>query len=262
MLFVILPVTIIIISFFHKDHKVIQNIANFCAIGGNIFVVGHLASKGLLEEYFHTFFVTIYNTPSLETKVKIFNELFYNKINIYTSSIKDIIDFQEFVQTQVNTNFPSYIKIIKTLSQTDLVPFASKVAEQLYKSYNENLMLLSAKSLSGNMTTTITNSLSQKLGTILGFTLMTFAIGFLGYKTYQKAELLQEAAALLVDSGKRITSNIKSNIETDKAVSVVNDNIANAADSVVKVAKGVQQNQEVYVVLAGIVANNGVNLKK
>lgn len=136
-------------------------LSNFLSIGGNLFSVGHLASKGLLQEYFRTFLLTIYNAPSLETKIMLFSEFFNKNINIYSPLVKDIPAFKFFIQEQFNNNFESYVKLLKTLSQLEIMPFASGVSQQLYNSYNTNLASLTPKPDHDVVLSTI--SLSNKI---------------------------------------------------------------------------------------------------
>lgn len=98
MLLLVIPLTIIILSFYYPQIKWLQILASFLVISGSIFSIGsldHLASKGLLEEYFKTFFLTIYNAPSLESKIKLFSDFFNQKINTYVLPVENVNDFKQ-----------------------------------------------------------------------------------------------------------------------------------------------------------------------
>lgn len=123
MIIVIIPLTFIILSFVYLTKFWLQLLANFFSIAGNLFSLGHLISKGLLEEYFRTFLLTIYNAPSLETKISLFSDFFNTNINTYCSSVKNIKEFQ------------TYVKTLKSLSQIDIMSFSAEIAERLYLSY-------------------------------------------------------------------------------------------------------------------------------
>ena len=102
---IIIPLTIILLSFYYPESTKLRILSGFCAIGGNLFSIAHLASKGLLEESFRTFFLTVYNVPSLDTKIKLFSDFFNQRINIHALTIENITAFRDFIQQQLNNNF-------------------------------------------------------------------------------------------------------------------------------------------------------------
>lgn len=196
----------------------LQMLANFCSIGGNIFSLGHMMSKGLLEEYFRTFLITIYNASSLETKLLLFSDFFNQSINTYVLLVKNAANFQSFVQESITTNFESHKAILKQIRPMDIMMYANKIADQLFTAYNKTLVV-------GNNITVDVMTLSQKFihygGTIF---LSGIAIGVAVYLGYKNAALLTELSGEFVAVAKRCTETIRSWIRIDKIMDYMNKN--------------------------------------
>nr|AAC15934.1 unassigned reading frame [Physarum polycephalum]AAC15942.1 unassigned reading frame [Physarum polycephalum]BAA06115.1 ORF-640 [Physarum polycephalum] len=258
MFLIIIPLTIILLSFYYPESQKLRILAGFCAIGGNLFSVAHLASKGLLEESFRTFFLTIYNVPSLDVKIKLFSDFFNQRINIHTSTVENITTFRDFIQKQLNSNFDSYVNILKTLPQLDIMSYASRTADQLYNNYIQSLVNLNTLPTTGVEKVVTKSSLSEKVIKWLGYALLAGAVAFIGWKTYQNVVLLKDAGSEIVDNGKRITQVVHGVSETDTLLSATNKAVNGVAEKLLDVSTKVDTLGVKHATLTVIVNNNTV----
>lgn len=258
---IIFPLTIILLSFYYPDNNKLRILSGFCAIGGNLFSIGHLASKGLLDEYFKTFFLTVYNAPSLETKIKLFSDFFNQRINIHTSTVQNIIEFKSFVQEQLNNNFDLYVNTLKRLPQLDIIPYASKIADQLHNNYIQSLISLNTPHNVLSETSAVTSSFTQKMLFGLGSGMLIIVVIFVGYKTYENAVLLKQVGSEIMDMGRRFTRAIGSITGTDTLLATVNNNVTKVTQEVATVATKVNNLDAQYAILSGTVSGNAAVLK-
>lgn len=258
MFIIIVPLTIIIMSFYYPENTRLKMLAGFCAIGGNLFTIAHLASKGLLEESFKTLFFTVYNVPSLDTKQKLFIDFFNQRINIYSKNVANVEDFKDFIQQQFDTNFVVYVNMLKTLSQLDVMSYASRLADQFHNDYVQSLMPIEPQTNLINKSETS----KSKIWLYLRNGGLLLLAGFLTYKTYQNAVLLKDVAAEVWDLGRRVTKTLRGISQTDTLVGDVNNNVQNLTQQVISCGTRVTQVETSHAALSLAVSTNATVLNK
>lgn len=259
---VILPVTIIILNLFYIENKVLSIMAAFCTIGGGLFSLMHLASKGLLEDYFRAGIFTIYNALSLEAKQKLFSDFFNHKINIYKSNIADIIEFKNYAQNYIDANWLSYTDTLKTIAINDVNLFASKCAENIYILYTQSkLVALDTISIVSTKQDKSWWSTIPWKGVIFA-TVCVVVGGYVVYKLWQGSTLLYELSDSVKEGTKRQAEGITQNIETDKILTITNENIGSLTNSVDIVKQGLETVTASHNTLANVVDNNAIHFKE
>lgn len=69
---IMVPLTMVLLSFFIEESRFLKITSAFLAISNNIFSLFHSISQGLLEERFKVGVISIYHEVSFDNKVKAF----------------------------------------------------------------------------------------------------------------------------------------------------------------------------------------------
>ena len=256
MAFLIIPLTIVILSFNYPERKLLQITANFFSVGGNLFSFGHLLSKGLLEDYFKTRIFTIFNAPSFETKQKLFSEYFHNKINMHTANVRNVSEFQEYAQNFISQNWNNYVSTIKTLPLSEIKNYAQSIVDNIYISFTKNpeIFFQTSKKESKIPWTEIFIGLGCVLAVVVGY--------FVYYKLYVLGKHTESLSKEMVQTTQTQGEIITQHMASDMLVDKLNKSI----DYVTELANTIQKEFKNHILkeynpLALTVSNNNNHFK-
>jgi predicted nucleic acid-binding Zn-ribbon protein len=142
MLFLIVPLVILIMSFYDDESRILKILSGIFSFSGSIFALFHSLSYGLLEDRFRAGFLTIFHEVKLTDKIKLFQLAFDTKVQEYASSMKDPLKYQEFIQAFVIKNWTSYIEKLKLIGIGDVDKFATDTVHSIVTQYRNAYVTL------------------------------------------------------------------------------------------------------------------------
>lgn len=250
--FCVIPMSIVIVSFFHSNTG-LRIISNFFAVSGNIFSSYHLMSKGLLDQYFRTPLFTIYNIPSLDTKKALFSEYFNTRINLYLDKIEDPMGYKHFIEKNLELSWGQHLQTLKTMPQDGIIKYSSDIADKAYKSYIDFI------------TTPIMEQTIQKTsfmpswGTVVGGVIL---VASLGYALYIIRGYLLNLTEEVMDLNTKQHGIIQRNKDTDDDIVNNSKGIGTLSDSVHVINDKVNFVQQDLGNFKTIVTQNATQLKQ
>src|SRR3978361_358183 len=186
---IIVPLTIVVLSFFFEESRFLKITSAFFALSGNIFTLFHSISQGLLEERFKVGFINIFHEVSFENKVKAFQMALNDNAHIYINKVNNFQDFNKYIEISLAQNWTNYSSILQGMKIEQVASYANSTMLNIYNLYVDHLLKLNT-----NITTAISNNNSNTLKYVIITAVFALAIAFVIYKIRELAFITKDTA--------------------------------------------------------------------
>jgi hypothetical protein len=139
MFIMIIPLSIVLLSFVYPDVKALRISSGFLGVAGSLFGLFHGLSQGLLEERFKAGFVTIYHQVKLEHKELLFKRIFDSKLQEHASTAADPTGYVAFIQEGINKYWTIYLDKLQLMGVDSVEKFATDMFNALNTQYIQKL---------------------------------------------------------------------------------------------------------------------------
>jgi hypothetical protein len=227
------PMAIVIVSFFYKS-TLLQIVANFFAVSGNLFTLIHGLNTGLLQDKFQVGFMAIYNKFTFETKINTFQSHLRHDLQSYVG--KDSVEFGEFAQNYINESFGEMTRKLVSMNMEQVRNFSKEIVINIHNSYKASLevvMDLSDERGWGQMLMDVAMSTAKVTVMIVIGAAIIGGVLFLGNSFKKLGEMTRDTAKTTED----IAAVVKDEITNNMAIGKVGE--ANARVST-EMAKGIK----------------------
>jgi cell pole-organizing protein PopZ len=229
------PMAIVIVSFFYKS-TLLQIVANFFAVSGNLFTLIHGLNTGLLQDKFQVGFMAIYNKFTFETKINTFKSHLSHDLQSYVG--KDSVEFGEFAQNYINESFGEMTRKLVSMNMEQVRNFSKEIVINIHNSYKASLEVVMDKVLSdergwGQMLMDVAMStVKVTLMIVIGAAIIGGVL-FLGKKFKELGEMTRDTAKTTEDIAEVVKKEITNNMVIGK-VAEANARVSN------EMAKGIK----------------------
>jgi hypothetical protein len=227
------PMAIVIVSFFYKS-TLLQIVANFFAVSGNLFTLIHGLNTGLLQDKFQVGFMAIYNKFTFETKINTFQSHLRHDLQSYVG--KDSVEFGEFAQNYINESFGEMTRKLVSMNMEQVRNFSKEIVINIHNSYKASLevvMDLSDERGWGQMLMDVAMSTAKVTVMIVIGAAIIGGVLFLGNSFKKLGEMTRDTAKTTEDIAGVVKDEISNNMVIGK-VAEANARVSN------EMAKGIK----------------------